>query len=282
MSNLEKKDFGKQLAEIVETNQAVLEAVQIAEMGQKVDVLMQIEAVLSLPEVSSKIQWLTNKPMGFLLDGSGLSKDNVTQCCVEAVSVGIPLTGNCFNVIKGKMYITSNGWQYKLRNEGHTVPVPVYQKSVEQKTHTDITFKMLVEDTEPIELTVQVDTMNNGKNIDNLIGRGKAKAFRRYYEICTGKVFPESEDLTIDITEQQGTDIQDKKDPLSPKEKPAITSDILQNFKKDAKEGKLTLEEAKSRANKLYKVWSFSPNDTENVKQILAEIQKKEAKVETA
>jgi hypothetical protein len=73
-----------------------------------------IRAALT-PEVMTPIMELQNTRLGFKTDrkegyGVGIVKD----CVIEAVVNGVPLIGNCFNIIAENFYLTREGVTYKL------------------------------------------------------------------------------------------------------------------------------------------------------------------------
>ena len=57
---------------------------------------------------------LQGSALGFLAD-KPYSADELVNPLTEAVIMGLPLVGNCVNVISGRLYVPKAGWEYRFR-----------------------------------------------------------------------------------------------------------------------------------------------------------------------
>lgn len=70
------------------------------------------------PQVMAKVLELQDTPLGFMTDRKregGYESAIVKECLIAALLSGVYPTGNEFNIISGRMYITQNGYRRKVR-----------------------------------------------------------------------------------------------------------------------------------------------------------------------
>lgn len=83
-------------------------------------VITEISSYLNT-EVMKPVLALENKKYGFLTDLKGDEKykpETVKDCFIDALLNGVEPTGNQFNIISAKCYITKEGCKHKLRKAG--------------------------------------------------------------------------------------------------------------------------------------------------------------------
>lgn len=166
--------------------------------------LDELRAVLS-PEVMKRIMTLQNSPLGFLTDKreGGYPTETVKECVIEALLAGVAWTGNEFNIIAGRCYITQNGYARKVRElDGLTALelIPGMPGIVNGQPAVRVAARWLF-DGKPMQFADgegkpgQVFTIiaRNGATPDNYIGKAKRKALKAIYDRCTGSESPDDD-----------------------------------------------------------------------------------------
>lgn len=179
-----------------------------------------LNAVLT-PDVMKHIMSLMNTPLGFLTDLMPGNKKNlppysveiVKRAVIEALLNGVDWTGNQFNIIAGRMYITQTGYRRKcLDVAGLTdleeVPgVPANNAGGQMCCRVLCRWKL---DGVQMELTDQEGKpgmvfpliTNDYMSPDALIGKAKRKALKVVFERATGNVTPDDDHLDSSQTDQ--------------------------------------------------------------------------------
>lgn len=90
----------------------------VARSVAKVKLINELNLALSTTGMLKEVMQLQGKKYGFLTDIVGYKEDIVKDCLMEAMIFGVEPTGNQFNIIAGKMYVTKEGCTQKLINMG--------------------------------------------------------------------------------------------------------------------------------------------------------------------
>ena len=150
------------------------------------------------PKVMQYISWMQNYPLGFLTDrqNGGYDVDTVRACVVEAGMRGLNITGNEFNIISGRCYVTKNGLKHMLKNIpglrfGVTPALPkmIADKQATILMHIDWTFNGVKQEKD-VEFSIRV---NAGMGADAIIGKATRKAYAWLYEEVTNNSVDEGE-----------------------------------------------------------------------------------------
>lgn len=141
---------------------------------------------------------LAGQANGFKCD-KDYPAEKIKQCAIDALIAGCQLTGNQWNIIGGNMYIAQLGWKRKLAiTPGFKfLDVPTFKDPVDGKGYVRIecSQKYSMDGKEDkYEFTAIVRT-NGGSNIDNNIGKAKAKLWHALYEKLTGESWAQPGDL---------------------------------------------------------------------------------------
>ena len=141
-------------------------------------------------DVMANVMQLQNTALGFITDrrDAPYSVDVVRDCLIEAVLNGVSLTGNEFNIISGRCYITKNGMRRKLSNiEGLSYTItPGIPKLAEKGAVIVMSIDWTYNGkTEHKDLAIPV-RVNAGMGTDAIIGKATRKASAWLYDAVTG------------------------------------------------------------------------------------------------
>ena len=159
------------------------------------------------PQVMQYITWMQNTPLGFLTDrqGQGYDVDTVRGCVIEAGMRGLNLTGNEFNIISGRCYVTKNGLKHMLKNIpglrfGVTPALPkmIADKQATISMHIDWSLNGVKQERD-VEFSIRV---NAGMGADAIVGKGTRKAYAWLYEEVTNNTVDEGDvsDVPVNVT----------------------------------------------------------------------------------
>jgi len=174
---------------------------------------------LLTPAVLKPILSLKNTSLGFrtderasYVDYSGKTKKGVSyslettrDCIIEALLYGVNITGNQFNIISYKTYITKEGYAYLLKHIKETedftyretagLPEAINTKSAKIKMTYTWTYNGK-EGSQIVERTIKADSYATA---DSIIGKGERKGRKWLYEYITGLLTPDgdAEDNTL-------------------------------------------------------------------------------------
>jgi len=76
----------------------------------------EIEKAIT-PAVMKAIMSLQGKSIGFKTDKDktgGYSDAEVKVCMIEAMLLGVPMAGNCMNILANRCYVTREGFTYRI------------------------------------------------------------------------------------------------------------------------------------------------------------------------
>jgi hypothetical protein len=142
------------------------------------------------PEVMNVITGLQGSPLGFLTDkdkANGYPASTLADCAIEAMARGLALTGNEFNIIGGRCYVTKSGMKRLLGTLGvkHAVTCGLPQMAGDAVViPVDLQWEYNGEKkTKRLEIPTR---QNAGMGIDALQGKAIRKARAWLYEHITG------------------------------------------------------------------------------------------------
>lgn len=182
--------FNKLTPSVLSTKGRIEQAILLAEG------IEYLKSILTDDIMRRYFMPLQNNPRGFLTDKKdGYSIEVVRECLIDAFTRGLGPTGNQFNIIQGRMYVTRNGMSFLLTQvagfENLIIDPSVPQKYGERgvvisyKTKWTLHGKAFTMDR---EIPVKV---NEGQGADALLGKGDRKIKAAIYERITGTVFSE-------------------------------------------------------------------------------------------
>ena len=148
-------------------------------------------------ELTSQMKFvaaLAGQANGFKTDKQ-YDEGTIKKCAIDALIAGVHLTGNQFNIIGGNMYIAQSGWKYKLQSlPGFSfIDVPRFSAPKAAQGHVEVDCEQSYvyggAEIQTFKFTAFVRT-NGGSNIDNNLGKAKAKLWHALFEKLTGEVLP--------------------------------------------------------------------------------------------
>lgn len=193
-------------------------------------------------EIMKPILQLQGSKLGFKTDQDregGYPPAIVKDCVVEAVIHGLPIIGNCFNIIAGNFYMTKEGVLYKLNHvEGLTYEIdPGFPEIVKEaswgtdsrgksvavpgEAHVKVRVSWMYGDNKgERDLSYQIKVQNR-MTPDAICGKAICRAAKWLHAKVLGLEAPVTEDgaQVIDVTPA-------KKPPVEPV-KPSKSSDRL-------------------------------------------------------
>lgn len=178
----------------------------------------QLKELLT-PEYMAPIMKLQGSQLGFLTDNTnGYSEGTVKDCVIDAVLMGLEVTGNQFNIIKGKMYPAKNGYGALLNkvpglNYQITFAVPRINA---EKSSSAVMGKTVWSfnggEKQTSEMEYAISGAGGFLTPDAAIGKATRKARKWLYETVTG-----IETSDGDATEYQQATVMES-NPLPSKE----------------------------------------------------------------
>lgn len=190
--------------------------------------MSDIRAAFS-PEIMSPIMALQGTAIGFRTDKDdkgGYPESVVRDCAIEAMLQGVTLTGNQFNVIAGRSYITKEGMGQKLKDIAGlsysvTPGIPTMSGGgAVQPMEIEWTYDGKA-DKRTLQVCVRV---NAGMGADAIIGKATRKARAWLYQHITGIEIPEGELEADGCKPVKGTVLREKPSRFEP---PAPATDLL-------------------------------------------------------
>lgn len=184
------------------------EASQFKRTLMVADSINELRRLLT-PEVMTNIMRLQNSAIGFRTDNpAGYTVDVVTDCVIEATFKGVYPVGNEFNILKGRCYITKEGFRHKLRSipglswmEIPGIPRMVAEGGAVGKIRLEWTLNG-EKRSQDLEIAIRV---NKDMGIDAIIGKLSRKARAWLYTTITGQDAGDGDaedDTPIDVTPQ--------------------------------------------------------------------------------
>lgn len=162
----------------------------IAETISMAIAVAEIEAALS-PEIMKPIMSLQGKAIGFKTDKT-YAVDAVKQAMVEALMIGVPMAGNCMNIIAGRCYVTKEGFTYRIKQLEGAGTVNNFRFELyppEQKEGRVVVRGVGKWDQggaeQRVERVFPIKT-NGGSTDDNTLGKAERKLRKACYEQMSG------------------------------------------------------------------------------------------------
>jgi len=143
------------------------------------------------PDIMKPIMSLQGTSIGFKTDKTYSEKD-VKLAMVESLIKGVPMAGNCTNIIAGRQYTTKEGFTFLINGliKSGAVHDFDYALEVPQKDGNRTTVKGKAtwkqnNEEQSVESTFPIRT-NGGSTDDNTLGKAERKLKARCYERMTG------------------------------------------------------------------------------------------------
>lgn len=153
-------------------------------------------------EVMQPIMELQGSPLGFRTDRDskgGYDMQTVKEVLIDATMQGLMPCGNQFNIIGGRMYITKEGFTYKLgqlSDLSYTINMGVpISKNGGAIVHTEILWSRDVTGmSKPCRKVLDIPVrVNNGMGVDAVLGKADRKAKCWLYNNITGQTLSDGE-----------------------------------------------------------------------------------------
>jgi len=219
---------------IAELDACAAKAAEVARIGDGqafskafaiAEVMVEIRAALCKPGVMDIIDQLKGSAIGFQTDrdngknGPPYRPEELVEPVLEAIMYGVPLVGNNMNVISRRMYVTKNGFGFKLKNltglsmlrivHGipHMVPGGATVTTVLSWEYNG------VKGQQDLQLAIRV---NAGMGADAVLGKAHRKAEAWLYNYLTGSEMPDGE-----VEDMRAGSVDVKSSPL---EQPIATA----------------------------------------------------------
>lgn len=188
------------------------------------------------PEYMKPIMALQGSKLGFKTDKdktSGYPIEQVRHCVVEAVLMGLQVTGNHFNIIAGNTYITKEGCGFLLNNTqglSQTITLSLPRINPDKTSAAvDATIKWTLNGT-PNEITIPIAVkMDSYTSVDAVIGKATRKARAWLLGAINGTEIPEGE------IEDVGYTAVEKINPLQKIESAEATENVVGSTLFDSK-----------------------------------------------
>jgi len=142
-------------------------------------------------DIMTPIMSLQGTSIGFKTDKTYSEKD-VKLAMVESLIKGVPMAGNCTNIIAGRQYTTKEGFSFLINGliKSGAVSDFDYELQVPEKVGARTTVKgkatwMQGDKKQSVESTFPIRT-NGGSTDDNTLGKAERKLKARCYERMTG------------------------------------------------------------------------------------------------
>lgn len=178
-----------EIEEIVQTSGLTTGAQTVTEAFALARGLQRLRELIT-PEMMKDVMALQNTSLGFRTDQQGgYDQSIVKDCVIEALLRGVPLAGNCFNIISKRAYITKEGVTWQLRKvEGLTdlrISLGVPRNAAGGAlVDCEATWKMNgAADTLKATIPIRV---NQGMGADAILGKAERKLRYRVYLQITG------------------------------------------------------------------------------------------------
>jgi hypothetical protein len=179
-------------------------------------------------KVMDLVMKLMGTPLGFMTD-KPYDRPIVKRCVIEALLEGVDWTGNQFNIIAGRMYITQAGFDRKVRDLPD-VSYPDLSFGVPREDQGRMVIRVGAQWTVAGEVKEFRDAKGEpgipfvvnsyqGSTADNLIGKAKRKALKLIWERSTGRQLAGQEDEPTPLTDAavRQADARTKTDQLADK-----------------------------------------------------------------
>lgn len=198
------RQYGEESRTLDQVENSVALAICLVSVRQKILLLMPL------------LRALYNTQLGFKCDRPNKTDDRpyddktLCECACEALIRGVNLTGNMWNIIAGRCYITKEGFQYKLgRLPGLTGFRPAFGVPMLKpggalvKCVATWTINGRPDKCET-EFAVR---LNTGMGEDGALGKAKRKLYAYVFDILTGFTLPDGDvDDSEALTQGSRTD----------------------------------------------------------------------------
>ena len=221
-----------------------------------VQVVKTLKDVLSDKFMEEYIMPLQNTAIGFLTDHTGRPKGNgqptpngysveeVRLCVIDALSHGLLVTGNQFNIIAGRMYPTKEGFTALLAKLGVKYQISTTIEQATMQGFSNLKCKISYNykgDTQTTTLPVQVKS-DSYSSPDQLKGKAERRAKKWLYEYLTNidmgegdvqsanetvdeQVQPEPDQSKFDAVQAKKAAMRERKDAQQESVQPPVSAE---------------------------------------------------------
>lgn len=190
-------DIGKQMNDCVLSVLGQEKLMGFERAFQLSEAMGRLKGLLT-PDYMKPIMLLQGTKLGFKTDKDregGYGEEVVKNCLIEAVLMGVQVTGNQFNIIAGNTYITKEGFGHLLMNFAglsySIIPslpnVTATSAAVIMKVEWTLNNKM---ETKDIPIPIRV---NNGMGVDAILGKATRKSRAWLHSTITGTEISEGD-----------------------------------------------------------------------------------------
>jgi hypothetical protein len=168
-------------------------------------IMKGIRDVLKQPGVLDEVASLAGSAVGFRTDRDRkpqpYSAQEIGDAVIEAVMIGVPLVGNCFNIISHRCYITVEGFGFLLRTLDGMLwqIVPGIPHMKERGAVVEMTVTANYKGREIVQALEFPIRVNEGMGADAIIGKATRKARKWLYDTATGSDTPDGDILTDEV-----------------------------------------------------------------------------------
>lgn len=244
----------EQQIQIASKIDAIVSFVQNEEISGFQRAFVQASAIEKISELLTAeymkpIMTLQNKKIGFLTDlKTGYTEEKVKEIITEVVLNGLEVTGNQFNIIASKMYVTKEGFKALLKKVSKLsyqwIPdIPIFENggaTVKGRAVFNYNGK-----SESQELIFPVK-VNQGMSSDGVMGKAERKALSWIYFHVTGIQVPEG-----DINDQEPINITSSNQSSTKREERKEAEDIqYEDVKETSGPASHTMREYNERENR--------------------------------
>lgn len=159
----------------------------------------KLREALSEPGVLAILKGLAGTPLGFKMDRDTYPDHVIVNCCAEAILRGLPLVGNCFNIIGEGFYTTKEGFEllvpqrakYSVKFEVAPISSQLREAGGHIRVRASGQYKPhgAPADTDNEKLAVEYNVRLNRRNKvaeENVEGKAKRKWLRDVWARLTG------------------------------------------------------------------------------------------------
>jgi len=183
----------------------------------------ELRNLLNVPEVTKVLEDMQNTKLGFLTDrkDNGYPKNVLVDCALQALSMGLNIHGNEFNVIAGHCYPAQAGFDRLLREycQKNRIKrqiqneIPRFIEDKGKQSVFEVKFTIIYErPTEDKVVSIQKWHVV-GTSIDQALGKGLKRAYQWLYNELSNNSLPLDSEDDFDIDGGEFT--ASKSEPVS-------------------------------------------------------------------
>jgi hypothetical protein len=158
--------------------------------------MQELRDALPRSVVRGLLQKLAGSPLGFQMDRDSYSDDVVRDCAIQAIAHGLPLVGNRWNIIGGRLYVRKEGFEDLCSRECRftpsvkigELPANAFAQGGYVSCTVTITYQRHGSEEKERHVGMYRVKLNKKSKIpeDVLEGKARRKALRDLWKILTG------------------------------------------------------------------------------------------------